>query len=342
MSDATNTCTFAQYICAPAIFYSVASFIHHSRHTQATLIQRAITLPMYRTAAVVVGAPKQLIPAVCAAAGLVKEVMYVPVASKLDQTSLEDSAILKPPLEPSLGELSHWVEQMFLQVSKLNPSLDLRVLLPRPPSPSLGSPAPSPPSPPPSPSPPPPLLQHKVDALLSTASSYKDAVTLPSYQMLARRTSFDLDTPSFNQLQLSAQPVLPPQEAAASHAHELKASSDVALGGTFDYIHNGHRLLLTQAALVATNRILVGVANGILLKDKKTLSELIKPVEERIAEVEALIRDIQPELCIEVVPITDVYGPTAWDEKREGLVVSAETVSGGDKVNEERKRRVSA
>ena len=159
--------------------------------------------------------------------------------------------------------------------------------------------------------------------------------------MLARRTSFDLDTPSFNQLQLSAQPVLPPQETTASCTHELKALSDVALGGTFDYIHNGHRLLLTQAALVTTNRILVGVANGILLKNK-TLSELIKPVEERIAEVEALIRDIQPEVCIEVVPITDVYGPTAWDEKLDGLVVSAETVSGGDKVNEERKRRVSA
>ena len=88
-------------------------------------------------------------------------------------------------------------------------------------------------------------------------------------------------------------------------------------------------------------RVLVGVADGVTLKKQDTIFELIKPVEERVAEVEALLGDIQPGLSKDVVPITDVYGPTAWDEKLECLVVSAETKGGGDMVNEERKRRVS-
>ena len=46
-------------------------------------------------------------------------------------------------------------------------------------------------------------------------------------------------------------------------------------------------------------------------------------------------------LCLVQVPITDVYGPTAWDADLECLVVTAETARGGEKVNEERKRKVN-
>ena len=215
---------------------------------------------MYRTAAVVVGAPKQLLPAVCAAASLVKEVMYVPLAPKVDQSSSNGdvAAMLKTP---PLGEISHWVDQLFLQVSKLNPNLDLRVLLPR------SSLSPQPP------------LQHKVDVLLSTASSYQDAITLPSYQLLPKQIGLEIQ---FKELELSNQPQSVDMPLRDAIPCELTPSSDVALGGTFDCIHNGHRLLLSQAAILATNRVLVGVADGVLLKNK-TLSELIKPVEERVA-----------------------------------------------------------
>ena len=270
---------------------------------------------MYRTAAVVVGAPRQLLPAVSAAASLVKEVLYVPLAPKVDNSSSNHGDVAKT----TLGEISHWVDQLFLQISKLNPNLDLRVLLPR------SSVSPQPP------------LQHKVDVLLSTASSYQDAITLPSYQLLPQQIGLEIQ---FKELKLSNQPQSVDMPLQDTIPFELTAFSDVALGGTFDCIHNGHRLLLSQAAILATNRVLVGVADGELLKNK-TLSELIKPVEERMALVEALLGDIQPGLSKDVVPITDVYGPTAWDEKLECLVVSAETKGGGDKVNEERKRRVS-
>ena len=41
------------------------------------------------------------------------------------------------------------------------------------------------------------------------------------------------------------------------------------------------------------------------------------------------------------VPITDMYGPTAWDADLQCLVVTTDTARGGDKVNEERKQKVS-
>ena len=56
--------------------------------------------------------------------------------------------------------------------------------------------------------------------------------------------------------------------------------------------------------------------------------------------MESFLRDAKPWLKLEVVPITDVYGPTAWDKELEGLVVSHETAKGGEMIMEERKRRV--
>ena len=56
--------------------------------------------------------------------------------------------------------------------------------------------------------------------------------------------------------------------------------------------------------------------------------------------MEAFLRDVKPSLKLEVVPITDMYGPTAWDDELEGLVVSHETANGGEAVNKERERRV--
>ena len=56
--------------------------------------------------------------------------------------------------------------------------------------------------------------------------------------------------------------------------------------------------------------------------------------------MESFLRDVKPELSLEVVPITDVYGPTAWDQELEALVVSHETAKGGDMVNQERDKKV--
>lgn len=66
----------------------------------------------------------------------------------------------------------------------------------------------------------------------------------------------------------------------------------------------------------------------------KKLPELILPVEERIRQVTDFLMDIDSTLNYEVVPIQDPFGPTKSDPNLDLIVVSEETMKGGQKVNE--------
>ena len=50
----------------------------------------------------------------------------------------------------------------------------------------------------------------------------------------------------------------------------------------------------------------------------------------RIQQVHDFITFFKPEITAEIVPITDVYGPTAWEPNIQALVISKETLKGGD------------
>ncbi len=230
-----------------------------------------------------------------------------------------------------LLEASQQIYQVYSHVSKWSPLLDVRILLPpRQATPvpgkqqqQLGSH---------------PLTNH-VDVLLSPLSSLCDVKSSPGYQYLLSRGLYELDS-KFHQIEID--PVTEGDRGFSIDQAEcstLCSYSDVSLGGTFDNIHNGHRVLLTESALIATSRILVGIADGPLLQTK-VLPELIKPTETRISDVRNYLLDVNPWIKHEVVPITDVYGPTAYDSQLNCLVVSPETRRGGEKINAERERKV--
>uniref|UniRef100_A0A1B0DBI0 Bifunctional coenzyme A synthase n=1 Tax=Phlebotomus papatasi TaxID=29031 RepID=A0A1B0DBI0_PHLPP len=117
----------------------------------------------------------------------------------------------------------------------------------------------------------------------------------------------------------------------------FKMHDNVVLGGTFDRLHLGHKILLSNAVLRTKKRLVVGVTDVNMVKSKK-LPELILSVDQRIDDVTNFLKDIDHSLKYEVVPIADPFGPTATDPDLDLIVVSQETLRGGEKVNELRQK----
>ena len=82
----------------------------------------------------------------------------------------------------------------------------------------------------------------------------------------------------------------------------LQTYEEVVLGGTFDHMHSGHRLLLAAASLICDKRITVGLSEGPLLQ-RKILKELIEPFQDRKTKLEEFIGDIKPGINISLIMI---------------------------------------
>uniref|UniRef100_A0A1I8BPU6 CTP_transf_like domain-containing protein n=1 Tax=Meloidogyne hapla TaxID=6305 RepID=A0A1I8BPU6_MELHA len=116
-----------------------------------------------------------------------------------------------------------------------------------------------------------------------------------------------------------------------------KPYDHVVLGGAFDKLHNGHKLLLSEAVLLS-KKITCGVTDGDMIK-KKILYELMDPVKSRCAQVENFVNDISESVKCITVPIYDAYGPSIEDNGYQAIIVSDETLIGGEAVNTKRKEK---
>lgn len=146
----------------------------------------------------------------------------------------------------------------------------------------------------------------------------------------------------------------------------------VCLGGTFDHLHPGHKLLLTAAALLlrvpekgspTACKFIIGVTGDEMLKSKK-YADFVEPWEVRARNVMLFLSTLlrlspkgwkdgaDPEIAetdgvfsasfrdgpitVQCVMIQDAFGPTITLEQIDALVVSGETRSGGKAVNDKR------
>lgn len=164
---------------------------------------------------------------------------------------------------------------------------------------------------------------------------------------------------------------MPPGSSTTHHV--------VAVGGTFDHIHAGHKLLLSATALLlqpasltspVPRRLIVGITGDELLKNKK-YAEFLKSWKQRQEDVVDFLLSIvlftrssvneavhsvsfddptpngkaihtqlkASSLTIECVEIHDPFGPTITDEDVTALVVSGETRLGGQAVNDKRSEK---
>lgn len=109
----------------------------------------------------------------------------------------------------------------------------------------------------------------------------------------------------------------------------------VALGGTFDHLHAAHKLLLHLSHFLATRKIIVGVMSAAQLSSKQ-YANYLQDFPTRQKAVEDFLRTLG-EVELEVVEIHDPFGPTQSDRDVQALVVSEETRSGGEAVNNRRR-----
>ncbi|KAI0819552.1 Nucleotidylyl transferase [Trametes gibbosa] len=109
----------------------------------------------------------------------------------------------------------------------------------------------------------------------------------------------------------------------------------VALGGTFDHLHAGHKILLSMGAWIARRKLIVGITGDALL-GKKEHKEVLEPLAVRTARTRAFLALFRPRIEHALVPIEDVYGPTGWDPDIHALVVSRETLPGASAIAERR------
>ncbi|XP_075417974.1 bifunctional coenzyme A synthase [Tenrec ecaudatus] len=130
----------------------------------------------------------------------------------------------------------------------------------------------------------------------------------------------------------SAATIKPSSPAARSPKQPVRGYHRGAVGGTFDRLHNAHKLLLSVSCILAQEQLVVGVADRDLLKSK-LLPELLQPYAERVDRLSEFLVDIKPSLTFDLVPLLDPYGPAGSDPSLEFLVVSEETYRGGMAVN---------
>ena len=113
---------------------------------------------------------------------------------------------------------------------------------------------------------------------------------------------------------------------------------DVALGGTFDPVHDGHRKLFERAFELGD--VTVGLTSDELSQQTRHVQRPVRPFDERRSDLEEELATLADEHDREFA-VRKLEEPTgiATEQKFDVLVVSPETKNGGEKINEIREER---
>jgi pantetheine-phosphate adenylyltransferase len=112
----------------------------------------------------------------------------------------------------------------------------------------------------------------------------------------------------------------------------------VALGGTFDPVHDGHRALFERAFELGD--VTVGLTSDELAPRTRTEKRVVEPFERRERRLEAELQRFasRADRDFEIRRLDEPTG-IATEPQFDYLVVSPETVEGGHRVNEIREER---
>ena len=113
----------------------------------------------------------------------------------------------------------------------------------------------------------------------------------------------------------------------------------VVVGGTFDFFHKGHRMLLLKA-IEAGDEVMVGITSDDMAEKQRGYR--VNSFEERKEAVERFLKS--RNVKFEIIMIQDPCGRndkfgSAADENYDVIVVSPETKPMADKINDARVKK---
>ena len=140
---------------------------------------------------------------------------------------------------------------------------------------------------------------------------------------------------SFERFEISSDSVIfVPESPLLGSIPDETFYNSVALGGTFDHLHSGHKLMLSLASLLTADRLLCGITASEMLKTKNH-PEKLETLDNRMLTVQDFLMNFRSgcERKVEIVTLRDAFGPTIELDDLEALIVSPETLPGGLKSN---------
>lgn len=104
----------------------------------------------------------------------------------------------------------------------------------------------------------------------------------------------------------------------------------IAIGGTFDYLHKGHKKLILTA-FEKGDVVIIGVTSDEFLK------KINKPhdmnLEQRISHLRDFLKERGLIERAKIIILEDYYGPIIEDPSIEAIVVSEETLPRAEEAN---------
>lgn len=113
---------------------------------------------------------------------------------------------------------------------------------------------------------------------------------------------------------------------------------NVALGGTFDPVHDGHRKLFERAFELGD--VTVGLTSDELAPETRHVERYVRPYDRRKRDLEAELapRAEKHDREFEIRELTEPTG-IAVEPEFDALIVSPETRDGAERINEIRTER---
>lgn len=112
----------------------------------------------------------------------------------------------------------------------------------------------------------------------------------------------------------------------------MRNFSKVAVGGTFDELHRGHKKLLSKAFEIG-EKVVIGLSSDDFVA-KMGKPHITASYADRFKELDVFLQQQGWTDRAEIVPLNDSYGLTISGKGLEALVVSKETEATASKINE--------